>query len=80
MAVTRRNVLFSSLAATFGGLLGGRRAEAQHAHHQAAPSALAPPRRTNGRTSVITPNGTTLPYRMDGGVKEFHLVAEPVKR
>jgi FtsP/CotA-like multicopper oxidase with cupredoxin domain len=29
---------------------------------------------------VETPNGTTLPYRMVGGVKEFHLIAEPVKR
>lgn len=31
-------------------------------------------------TPVVTPNGTTLPYKMDGNVKEFHLVAEPVKR
>jgi manganese oxidase len=29
---------------------------------------------------VETPNGTNLPYRMVGGVKEFHLIAEPVKR
>ena len=29
---------------------------------------------------VVTLNGWTLPYRMNEGVKEFHLVAEPVVR
>ncbi|HEX7665453.1 MAG TPA: copper oxidase, partial [Polyangiaceae bacterium] len=29
---------------------------------------------------VITPNGTTLPYTLVDGVKEFRLVAEPLKR
>jgi len=29
---------------------------------------------------VITPNGSTLPYELDGDVKVFHLVAEPVQR
>jgi FtsP/CotA-like multicopper oxidase with cupredoxin domain len=29
---------------------------------------------------VITPNGSSLPWRLDKGVKEFHLIAEPVKR
>ena len=29
---------------------------------------------------VVTPNGTTLPYKMKNGVKEFHLIAEPVLR
>jgi len=28
---------------------------------------------------IYTPNGWTLPYKMVGGVKEFHLVAEPVE-
>jgi len=40
---------------------------------------LAPP---NGRSydPVVTLNGWTLPWRMNEGVKEFHLVAEPVVR
>lgn len=40
---------------------------------------LAPP---NGRpySPVVTLNGWTLPWRMKDGVKEFHLVAEPVER
>ncbi len=40
---------------------------------------LAPP---NGRpyNPVVTLNGWTLPWRINNGVKEFHLVAEPVVR
>jgi len=40
---------------------------------------LAPP---HGRpyNPVVTLNGWTLPWRMNKGVKEFHLVAEPVVR
>ena len=40
---------------------------------------LVPP---NGRpyNPVVTLNGWTLPWRMNAGVKEFHLVAEPVVR
>ena len=40
---------------------------------------LAPP---NGRpyNPVVTLNGWTAPWRMNQGVKEFHLVAEPVVR
>ncbi|MEG0112002.1 MAG: copper oxidase, partial [Comamonas sp.] len=40
---------------------------------------LLPP---NGRPyqPVVTLNGWTLPWRMNAGVKEFHLVAEPVVR
>lgn len=34
----------------------------------------------NGHTPVITPNVPTLPWKMDGGVKVFHLIAEPVTR
>ncbi|MEO8347039.1 MAG: copper oxidase [Betaproteobacteria bacterium] len=40
---------------------------------------MAPP---DGRpyNPVVTLNGWTLPWRMNNGVKEFHLVAEPVVR
>jgi len=50
-------------------------------------AATAPPWRgpeTEGAAAryrpVVTLNGWTLPYRMNEGVKEFHLVAEPVVR
>lgn len=34
----------------------------------------------NGRTPVITLNGGSLPYKLRNGVKEFHLIAQPVQR
>ena len=30
--------------------------------------------------TIVTPNGSSLPWKMVNGAKEFHLVAEPVKR
>ncbi|MGE4329954.1 multicopper oxidase family protein [Diaphorobacter sp.] len=52
-------------------------APSQSSADTAAP--LAPP---SGRPyqPVVTLNGWTLPWRMNAGVKEFHLVAEPVVR
>ncbi len=38
------------------------------------------PARAASYVPVVTPNGRTLPFKMVRGVKEFHLVAEPVKR
>ena len=45
-------------------------------------STQAPLQPTSGRpyNPVVTLNGWTLPWRMNNGVKEFHLVAEPVVR
>jgi FtsP/CotA-like multicopper oxidase with cupredoxin domain len=34
----------------------------------------------DGYTPVTTPNGSTLPFEMDGGVKVFRLTAEPIQR
>jgi FtsP/CotA-like multicopper oxidase with cupredoxin domain len=39
-----------------------------------------PPASSNAYPPVVTPNGSNLPWKMVGGVKEFHLTAEPVKR
>ncbi len=49
---------------------------------QASPDTMAPLVPPNGRPydPVVTLNGWTLPWRMKDGVKEFHLVAEPVVR
>ncbi|MES2015069.1 MAG: copper oxidase [Pseudomonadota bacterium] len=53
--------------------------EAVIMEHASTQAPLAPP---NGRpyNPVVTLNGWTLPWRMKDGVKEFHLVAEPVVR
>jgi FtsP/CotA-like multicopper oxidase with cupredoxin domain len=49
---------------------------------QADPGTMPPLAPPSGRPyrPVVTLNGWTLPWRMNQGVKEFHLVAEPVVR
>jgi len=49
---------------------------------QTSPDTMPPLVPANGRpyNPVVTLNGWTLPWRMKNGVKEFHLVAEPVVR
>ena len=49
---------------------------------QTSPLTQAPLEPSNGRPyqPVVTLNGWTLPWRMNNGWKEFHLVAEPVVR
>lgn len=49
---------------------------------QDKPNTMPPFQPTTGRpyNPVVTLNGWTLPWRMNQGVKEFHLVAEPVVR
>jgi FtsP/CotA-like multicopper oxidase with cupredoxin domain len=82
--MTRRQFLIGSGAAVLGASLVSK---AQAASLPEAPiqskagtqTPLVPP---NGRPyqPVVTLNGWTLPWRMKDGWKEFHLVAEPVKR
>jgi hypothetical protein len=75
---SRREMLWSTLIALASGPLLLSRARA------AVP--MAPDQPIKGKTSfagvqpVITPNGSTLPWTMKNGVKEFHLIAEPVER
>lgn len=49
---------------------------------QDRPDTMPPLEPTTGRPyrPVVTLNGWTLPWRMNAGVKEFHLIAEPVVR
>jgi manganese oxidase len=49
---------------------------------QTSPDTAAPLLPPNGQPyqPVVTLNGWTCPWRMNNGVKEFHLVAEPVER
>jgi FtsP/CotA-like multicopper oxidase with cupredoxin domain len=72
--ISRRAAVLTGAAALAGGaaLLRGREARAQ--------AAADPPPAPGPYTPVVTPNGTTLPWSMKDGVKEFRLVAEPVKR
>ena len=81
--MNRRNCLAGG--ATLAGAAAVSRA-GMAAVPEAATMALAgtqaPLQPPNGRpyNAVVTLNGWTLPWRMANGVKEFHLVAEPVVR
>jgi FtsP/CotA-like multicopper oxidase with cupredoxin domain len=82
--VSRRQFLGGTGAAMLGAAMVSRAGAASlpeaplHTKPATQPP-LAPP---NGRpyNPVVTLNGWTLPWRMRGGWKEFHLVAEPVER
>jgi FtsP/CotA-like multicopper oxidase with cupredoxin domain len=63
-----------------GTLLAGRRVEARQADAEAPGRASSnPPGSLGGRTPVLTPNGASLPWKVVGGVKVFHLIAGPVR-
>ncbi|MDX1460591.1 MAG: copper oxidase [Xanthomonadales bacterium] len=62
------------------GLIAARPADAsQAADDIAAIREASTPDARSGTVPVLTPNGSTLPYRLVDGVKVFHLVAEEVE-
>jgi len=74
--MNRRDLLVSSAA-----FVGGARLLNAKKAHAAEPVVNADaPRAPLTYSPVVTPNGTTLPWTMEKGVKVFRLVAEPVKR
>ena len=84
MNMNSRRQFFAGAAASVAGLVVARSALAGlpepviQTSVQTAPPLIP----TTGRpyNPVVTLNGWTLPWRMNNGVKEFHLVAEPVVR
>jgi len=68
--VTRRSVLGRGAALTVGAALVGAGRAAAAKSPAAAGGSYRP---------VVVPNGSKLPWRMVGGVKVFHLVAEEVE-
>jgi FtsP/CotA-like multicopper oxidase with cupredoxin domain len=82
---TRRNFLLNAGAATAMAATAVTKAGAAtlpEAPTMADADTHVPPPPPNGRpyNPVVTLNGWSLPWRMNNGVKEFHLVAEPVVR
>ena len=81
--VSRRNFFMGAGVMVGAGLVSRAGAaslpEAAMTDNPATQPPLAPP---NGRPyhPVVTLNGWSLPWRMNHGIKEFHLVAEPVVR
>ena len=81
---TRRHFLRASGAALLGSALVSKAAQAAvpEAPIQTTPDTQPPLAPPTGRPyqPVVTLNGWTLPWRMNNGWKEFHLIAEPVRR
>ncbi len=76
MNLTRRALLLGAGAAALAPAI----ARPQPETRSGIGIASDPPRdRRHRYTPVRTPNGWTLPYRMNDGVKEFHLVAEEIE-
>lgn len=84
MTISRREMLKVSGAALFGGamLLDARRARAMDVPEIVRPASGTRPYRKGDveYTPSININGSTLPYRVKNGVKEFHLVAEELEQ
>jgi FtsP/CotA-like multicopper oxidase with cupredoxin domain len=80
----RRNFIRTAGATLLGAAAVSRAGAASlpEAVIQASPHMQPPRLPTTGRPyhPVVTLNGWSLPWRMKDGVKEFHLVAEPVVR
>jgi FtsP/CotA-like multicopper oxidase with cupredoxin domain len=81
---TRRNFIRASAAGLFGAALVSKAGAATlpEAPIMDKPDMAPPLFPPNGRpyNPVVTLNGWTLPWRMKDGWKEFHLIAEPVRR
>jgi FtsP/CotA-like multicopper oxidase with cupredoxin domain len=78
--MTRRQLLVSSLAALGGGALLRKGAAGSNAGHAGEGPAGEANLSGAPRPPVVIPDGARLPYKLKNGVKEFHLVAEPVER
>ena len=82
--ITRRQFFNASAAAMLGAALvsKGQAASLPEAPIQSKSVTQPPLVPPNGRPyqPVVTLNGWTLPWRTKNGWKEFHLIAEPVKR
>jgi len=77
--ITRRQLLTTGAALFAGGAASAVLRPAAAAEAAATRPPLAAP---SGQTytPVVTLNGGSLPWKMENGVKVFHLIAEPVKR
>jgi len=82
--MNRRNFLAGSAATLLGAAAVSKAGigAVPEAAVTTVPGTQPPLHPPNGRpyNPVVTLNGWTLPWRMNDGVKEFHLVAEPVVR
>ncbi|MFL6201893.1 MAG: multicopper oxidase family protein [Thermoanaerobaculia bacterium] len=71
--ISRRNVIASGLATLTAGAAGLLQRTPLFAAQSRQPAA-------GGYTPVVTPNGSSMPWRWEDGCKTFHLIAEPCVR
>ena len=80
---TRRHFLGAAAALVAAGAASRNALAAApepHQYNSAETAAPLHPQAGRPYNPVVTLNGWSLPFRMKDGVKEFHLVAEPVVR
>jgi manganese oxidase len=73
--ISRRNLIVSTAAGMATGIAG-----ALNPRRLLGAARTADEAGVGRNTPVITPNGSSLPWRMEDGFKTFHLVAEPLVR
>jgi len=80
--LSRRNLFVGAAAVSAGSVSRVALAAIPEAVQQTSPDTAPPLIPNSGRpyNPVVTLNGWTCPWRMKDGIKEFHLVAEPVVR
>ena len=79
--MTRRDILRGGAALLAGGALSATFRHANAAEKAAAATKPPMPKAPGSHyTPVVTLNGSTLPWKMENGVKVFHLAAGPVTR
>ena len=80
--ITRRELFHAGLAVAAGSVAKSALAALPEIVSHDSPAMQVPPAPSSGAHfhPVATLNGWSLPWRMRDGVKEFHLVAEPVER
>ncbi len=78
--MTTRRQFLAGGAVLLGAALAERATAAPEIQSRDSSDTASPLFNGKAYTPVVTPNGWTLPPRLNNGVKEFHLVAEKVKR
>ena len=76
----RRTFLQRALALGAGAFATPTLLQGQHDHGRASKAMQEMAHTGKSPVRVLTPDVPDLPFRLDNGVKEFHLIAEPVKQ
>ena len=76
----QRAVAFGAAALSLPTLTAAEPSQADNSASRASHTETNQHRASGPPVPVVTPDIPKLPYAMDGGVKVFHLIAEPVKR